>query len=176
MCLPPIRSWLERQQNCPTCRSNVFTRRALQAPRPPAGAAAGAAPGAAAAPDGRARVVVAGGGLDPADLQALQALADELAANADAPERMEEIIMRDLQRLGLLHPPAAASAAAEGAAAATGNGAAGAGEPGAAMPAGVVYIPAWCPKAQIAICTGHLLSFAAVAQLHLVLHCLRSQP
>eukprot|EP00197_Chlamydomonas_leiostraca_P001433 CAMPEP_0202888406 /NCGR_PEP_ID=MMETSP1391-20130828/43168_1 /ASSEMBLY_ACC=CAM_ASM_000867 /TAXON_ID=1034604 /ORGANISM="Chlamydomonas leiostraca, Strain SAG 11-49" /LENGTH=784 /DNA_ID=CAMNT_0049571707 /DNA_START=64 /DNA_END=2418 /DNA_ORIENTATION=- len=56
-----LRSWLERQQNCPTCRATVFRQGPPAAgAAAPGAAAAPAAPGAAA--DGAARAAPAAGG------------------------------------------------------------------------------------------------------------------
>lgn len=52
--LSPLRSWLERQQNCPTCRGSVFQPR--RDPAIAAAAAAAAAALAAAGPEQAAAV------------------------------------------------------------------------------------------------------------------------
>ncbi|CAL5228388.1 g11511 [Coccomyxa viridis] len=115
-----LRSWLERQQNCPTCRASVF------APPPAAQAPAAQAEGAAPA---------AGGAVDQEELpEAVRLLAAEVAANGPAMQMWREWRRRQP------NPPAADGEAAP-AAAPEGDGAEGEAVAGPSVAAPAASMP-----------------------------------
>lgn len=143
-----LRSWLERQQNCPTCRMSVFrpppAHTAPAAGAPPAaagGAAAAAEPDAAAVPDAPAvpGAAAAAAGAGPAGAAGLVAPPAAAAAGAPRPPS------RSGRSSGGGHrAPGAAAGAAGVPAAAGGVGAGGAGA-AAAAPGGFGGFPALHP-------------------------------